>query len=164
MSVTKSHPTDEWTIYFHKIDDNNWDDKSYIHVATFNSVEKCWAIFNELGDDFIARSMLFVMRAGIPPKWENFMNRAGGSYSMRINAKFAAEDFRRCLGAIIGECFAPTEDYIHGISISPKSTHVVIKVWNKDKSLRNESALTCPVPADHITDGIQYVPHLDRRV
>lgn len=159
-----SHPTDEWTIYFHRSDDTNWDTKSYVIVGKFKTIEQCWTMLNELGNDVITTCMIFIMRGDIPPKWEHYTNAAGGSYTMRINSKYAAEDFRKCLGAIIGECFAPSTDYIHGISTSPKSTHCIFKVWNRDKSCRNESALMCPVDTDHLTDGIRYVPHMDRRV
>jgi hypothetical protein len=169
------HPTDRWTVYYHRHDDKKWDYESYTVVATFKTVEQCWAIMNSLGDEVIAQCMIFIMRGvyrnndksdggGIPPLYEHYRNCRGGSYSMRINSKYAADDFKRCVAAIVGETFAPARDRILGISISPKTSYVIIKVWNEKTSERNESALSYHIPPEHLTDGLQYKAHMDKPV
>ena len=123
----------KWSIWFHKIDDDNWDNKSYRHVYKFGNISEYWKLMNNLPS--ITSCMLFLMEDNIFPTYEDPLNYKGGSWSYRILRKDLKTCWEElCLG-IVGESIFEEEDakIINGVSINPKNC--VIKIWTRQNNL-----------------------------
>ena len=76
--------------------------------------------------------MLFIMKEGITPLWEDIHNRNGGCFSYKINNKFVAQIWKDLSYSLMGETLTEKELFnnnINGITISPKKNFCIIKIW-----------------------------------
>jgi|UniRef100_A0A6C0JC30 hypothetical protein len=124
-----------WTIWYHKSNDTNWNLESYIKLATLSSVEDFSIVYNSLKPIHVQNSMLFVMREGINPIWEAPENKDGGCFSFKIYRQDIYEAWNELSCLLIGENILKDKtDFscINGISISPKKTFSIIKIWLKN--------------------------------
>jgi len=79
MADTMSVPTPQhhiligkWDLYYHLPHDKNWDLSSYKSVMNnIDTAEKVIAINETLPENIVKYSMLFAMRTGITPQWED---------------------------------------------------------------------------------------------
>ena len=55
--------------------------QSYIPISTFKTVEETIAVTETLPAILVENCMLFMMRDGIKPAWEDPENRNGGCFS-----------------------------------------------------------------------------------
>ena len=62
---------DTWTLWAHLPHDVNWDVSSYKNIYTMSNVEETIAVMESHPDNLIKNCMLFVMRKGILPIWED---------------------------------------------------------------------------------------------
>ena len=141
----------KWSIWFHKIDDDNWDNKSYRHVYKFGNISEYWKLMNNLPS--ITSCMLFLMEDNIFPTYEDPLNYKGGSWSYRILRKDLKNCWEElCLG-IVGESIFHEEDrkIINGVSVNPKNC--VIKIWTRDIKL--------PSNTEYL-EFIETIPGLDQ--
>ena len=76
---------DNWTLWAHLPHDTDWTVKSYKKIMTINSVEAALALTETLPEKMIKNCMLFLMRDGIQPTWEDERNRKGGCFSYKIS-------------------------------------------------------------------------------
>ena len=74
--------SDKWTLWAHLPHDTDWSMKSYIQIFTFNTIEETIALTKILPEKMIKNCMLFIMREGIHPLWEDPKNRNGGCFSL----------------------------------------------------------------------------------
>jgi len=129
---------DTWTLWAHLPHDTDWSLKSYKKILTFNSIEEAISITETIPQKMVRNCMLFLMREGIKPIWEDERNRMGGSFSYKVSNKIVPSTWRNLSYTVIGETLATKTQYnnfINGITISPKKNFCVIKVWmsNCDK-------------------------------
>jgi hypothetical protein len=76
--------------------------------------------------------MLFVMREGITPMWEDVKNRYGGSFSYKASNKNVVEVWRDVTYALVGDSISSNSGFtnsVTGITISPKKNFCIIKIW-----------------------------------
>jgi len=66
--------SDKWTLWAHLPHNTDWTLKSYIPISTFATVEETIAITESLPPALVENCMLFMMRAGITPMWEDPKN------------------------------------------------------------------------------------------
>ncbi len=139
----------EWNVYIHKKDDENWDDNSYKHIYTINSLEslkKFMIYFNEYNanDNYI-----YVMRNKIKPRWEHNDNMNGGKYTAilhnimndKTKMLFGTEAFLLLLYMMINETISEYPDVMNGISYVLKKNFVNIQSWWKDYDKNSENVL-----------------------
>lgn len=127
-----------WCLWFHKIDNDCWDIKSYRMVYAFDNVRDFWRMNNNLPSVF--SGMFFVMKEGIMPVYEDPKNIEGALYSFRIIKKKIQEVWNELLLALIGNTLYPEHEQINGVSVNPKNC--VIKLWLSEEA---NSAQTCRV-------------------
>ena len=61
-----------WCLYYHLPEDKNWTLASYITVMDrINTVEKMVTVTHQLSDNIIKYCMLFLMKQGVTPMWED---------------------------------------------------------------------------------------------
>jgi hypothetical protein len=122
-----------WDIYYHLPQDKNWELSSYTAIMKSMSLaEEVVAISAQLNDTIVKNCMLFVMRTGITPMWEDPKNRHGGCFSYKVINKSVPEVWRHLLYALCGETLCAdvaNSPHVNGITISPKKNFCIIKIW-----------------------------------
>ena len=76
--------------------------------------------------------MLFVMRHGITPMWEDKRNKNGGCFSYKVVNKNVPDVWKQLFYLLCGEtiCVDPAyQKNINGITVSPKKNFCIIKIW-----------------------------------
>tara|TARA_B100000767_G_scaffold275178_1_gene310844 strand:+ start:8407 stop:8898 length:492 start_codon:yes stop_codon:yes gene_type:complete len=132
----------EWTLWYHKSNNSDWSFESYINISTFKSIEEFGILYNNLKSTHVQNSMLFLMRDDIKPLWESPKNKNGGYISFKIFKKDIYESWNELSYLLIGENILKNKDdyrCINGISISPKKTFSIIKIWMADNNNTIES-------------------------
>jgi hypothetical protein len=88
--------------------------------------------------------MLFVMRSGITPMWEDKRNRNGGCFSYKVLNKHVYDIWKMLFYALCGETLCKDVKYAHmlnGITISPKKNFCIVKIWLSDCKLQDPSQI-----------------------
>ena len=123
---------DNWTLWAHLPHDTDWSVKSYKPILTFNTVEEAISLYETIPDKMIKNCMLFLMREGIQPMWEDIKNRNGGCFSYKVSNKVVTNAWKNLSYTLIGESLTNNiklQPNINGITISPKKNFCIIKVW-----------------------------------
>ena len=84
--------------------------------------------------------MLFLMRSGITPLWEDPKNRLGGCFSFKVINKQVYDIWKKLFYSICGESLCIKKEHNHlinGITISPKKHFCIIKIWFSNCELQN---------------------------
>lgn len=134
----------QWTLYFHKLYDNNWDFNSYIKIHSFSNLEDYTIVSSIIKPVHIENGMFFIMRNNIKPLWEDEENIKGGCVSFKIFKKQIYDSWNQLTDFLIGENILKNkEDFmnVNGISISPKKQFSIIKIWFKNPETNNINLL-----------------------
>lgn len=136
----------KWKLYYHLPQDKNWDVSSYsVIMDDINTAEKVIALNEFIHDNVIKNCMLFVMRDGITPMWEDPQNRNGGCFSYKIVNKFVPEVWKKLFYLITGETLCKeigNSKYINGITVSPKKNFCIIKIWMSISTFQDPDIIT----------------------
>lgn len=154
--------SNKWVLWFHDPSDTEWGLNSYMNVFEFDSIELFWHLFNNIDKQTITQGMFFIMKKDIVPLWEDKKNENGGCWSYRIQKKNAHDAWINLAMALCGNHLTD-EKYIksiNGISISPKKSFCIIKIWNNDSSINNIKIINKIDKLDN-SDSI-YRAHKDR--
>lgn len=123
----------KWNLYYHLPHDKNWELSGYtVIMSSVDTVEKVVSLNESIHENIIKNCMLFVMRDGITPMWEDPRNRNGGCFSYKVINKFVPEVWRNLFAALCGETLSIDQKlshHINGITISPKKNFCIIKIW-----------------------------------
>jgi hypothetical protein len=144
---TQQHTlNDKWNLYYHLPHDKNWDLSSYtIIMDRIDSVEKVVALNESVHENIVKNCMLFVMRDGITPMWEDPRNRNGGCFSYKVINKHVPEVWRDLFYLLCGESLCVNKKnskYLNGITISPKKNFCIIKIWLAADFLQDPNIIT----------------------
>jgi hypothetical protein len=151
-----------WNLWYHNPNDNNWEMDSYQCIPNIDTIEKVWEIFHIFGSSHFQSGMFFFMRGDIKPMWEDTQNVNGGCWSFRVNKKEVNKTWLELAMALLGESLTSSSTNsltINGISISPKKSFSIIKIWNNNKEL-NDSILLNQISGLNM-DEIMYKPHVE---
>ena len=122
----------KWTLWAHLSNESDWGLNSYKNITTFDSVESILTLYENLPENIIKYCMLFIMKEGISPVWEDEQNRNGGCFSYKINNKFVTQIWKDLSYSLMGETLTENVSFnnnINGITISPKKSFCIIKIW-----------------------------------
>ena len=98
----------------------------------FDTLEQAVTITEMLPPKLIINCMLFLMRKGINPIWEDERNRNGGCFSYKIINKDVPGAWKQMSYLLVGETMSDNVNilsHINGITISPKKNFCIMKVW-----------------------------------
>lgn len=155
--------SDKWTLWAHLPHNTDWTLKSYIPISTFATVEETIAITESLPPALVENCMLFMMRAGITPMWEDPKNREGGSFSYKVLNKNVYTTWKELTYSVIGGTLSSKSnvfDNVTGITISPKKNFCIVKIWMKDCEYQNPAAI---IPIKGLTtQGCVFKKHDDK--
>jgi hypothetical protein len=124
---------DKWDMYYHLPHNKDWALASYsIIQKSIHNMETVVGINSNFHDAVIKNCMLFVMKSGITPMWEDPKNREGGCFSYKVSNKFVIEVWKTMFCLLAGNSLSAKKEcnkYINGITISPKKNFCIIKIW-----------------------------------
>ena len=137
--------SDKWTLWAHLPHNTDWSIASYIKIFTFTTVEETIAVTETLPNILVENCMLFMMRDGVKPTWEDPKNRHGGCFSYKISNKTVAKVWKELCYVVVGGTVSKQSGYVNnvtGITISPKKNFCIIKIWMSDCSNQNPEVVT----------------------
>jgi hypothetical protein len=124
--------SDRWTLWAHLPHNTDWSLKSYIPISTFSTIEETIAVTESLPAPLVENCMLFMMRQGVNPIWEDPKNRNGGCFSYKVSNKNVAKAWTDLTYRIVGGSISNGAAFVKsvtGITISPKKNFCIIKIW-----------------------------------
>lgn len=128
-----------YVLWYHSVVESSWAKESYQNLCiglpgnVIRSGKDLWRVYRSFGDNITA-GMFFLMREGILPLWEDPANAKGGFWSYRVGKRSANEVWSQLSAAFVGNTLMKDPklmDNITGISVSPKISNCVIKIWNR---------------------------------
>ena len=132
--------SDKWTLWAHLPHDTDWSITSYKKIFTVSNVEETIAITETLPPILVQNCMLFWMREGIKPTWEDPKNRNGGCFSYKVINKTVYDSWKELTYCTLGNTSSKQTSFVDkvtGITISPKKNFCIIKIWMADCSNQN---------------------------
>ncbi len=130
---------DNFSIRYHDPFDKDWSKESYKELYKVDTIQNFWKI-TKLIEDKVDMGMFFLFREHIFPLWDDELNKDGGALSMKIlktdayvcwedlSAKFVSEN-------LLKDYDVDLYEEINGITVSPKKTFCIIKIWLKSDKL-----------------------------
>jgi hypothetical protein len=137
--------TDKWTLWAHLPHNTDWGIKSYIPIYTFTTVEETIAVTENLPSILVENCMLFIMREGIKPTWEDPRNRNGGCFSYKVINKNVHKVWKDLTYVLVGDSISKQKEFVNsvtGITISPKKNFCIIKIWLSNCNNQNPMVVT----------------------
>ena len=137
-----------WNLWAHLPHDTDWSVTSYKLIYQFKTVEEAIAITETLPPLLVINCMLFIMRDGIMPVWEDPRNRDGGCFSYKVSNKNVYEVWRDLTFVLLGDTISPNNSFVQtvtGITISPKKNFCIIKIWMSNCDFQNPALVTSDV-------------------
>lgn len=119
----------KWVLWFHENKDD-WSINGYKKIITIGNLEEFWNLFNNICS--ISEYYFLLLKEGHKPLWEAEENINGGTWSIKINKKEADNHFLKMAIYLVGETLTDEPNNIIGMSISPKQTFTVFKIWNNN--------------------------------
>jgi hypothetical protein len=147
-STTFNNLRYKWNLWAHLPQDSDWTVKSYKKIYQFKTVEDAIAITESLPTDLIKNCMLFVMRDGVTPMWEDSKNRNGGCFSYKVSNKNVFDVWRDLTYVLIGETISTNNTFVNsvtGITISPKKNFCIVKIWMTNCEHQNPLIVTSDI-------------------
>jgi hypothetical protein len=140
------HPlSDKWTLWAHLPHNTDWSIKSYIPISTFTTVEDTIAVTENLPSILVENCMLFIMREGIKPTWEDPRNRNGGCFSYKVINKNVYKVWKDLTYVLVGDTISKQKEFVNsvtGITISPKKNFCIVKIWLSNCNNQNPAVVT----------------------
>jgi len=139
-SVNEYRLKTQWAFYIHLQNDDDWSYSSYHKIMDIKYAEEAILLNEEIPFDLIKKTMLFIMKTGIKPMWEDEQNQDGGGFSFKVHNKNIEYVWKKLFFLLIGQSLSlSTNDDINGISLSPKKSFCIIKIWMKNCKTINPS-------------------------
>ena len=167
LGVHKLHTN--WIIWYHSPSDKSWTIDSYKSILEIETIEDYLVLQNSWINCLptVNEGMFFVMRKFdngkvILPQWEDVNNKNGGYWSFKVDNNQAQDVWcKLCLYAIGETVCNKLEDQltINGISISPKKTFCIIKIWNSNRNNNDINILSKELAEFLNLDESQYSSH-----
>lgn len=139
---------DVWILRYHSPEDDDWRLESYVTIMIVSSVDDLWTAVNSVAP-YIKDGMFFLSREYVSPTWDDPAVIDGGSYSIRVPREASTDAFIDMMVAAAGETLLAEDardrwDTVCCVSISPKNTNNVIKIWMSDADPPDKSKIWMP--------------------
>ena len=145
-SEKRSSPLfDKWVLWAHLPHDTDWSLGSYKNIMCIKFVEEMVSLYSCLPEALVKNCMLFLMREGITPMWEDKENRNGGCFSYKVSNNDVPEVWRSLSYILTGETISADPKFISkvtGITISPKKNFCIMKIWLSSCKFQDPSYVT----------------------
>ena len=152
---------DKWVLYHHLPSDKNWTLSAYtVILDDINTVDKVISINETISDNIVKLTMLFLMRTGVSPLWEDPSNINGGCFSYKVINKYVYDVWKTMVYLLCGGTLCIDSKYcafINGITISPKKNFCIVKIWLNTSTVQDPSIIT-PI-TNLTTHGAMFKKH-----
>jgi hypothetical protein len=135
-----------WNLWYHDPNNQSYTLDSYINLGKIETIEDFWHYYHYLKLIQIQGSMFFLMLEGVNPLWEDTID--GGSWSYKIDKKEIQQSWTRLSIHLLSDTFLDSDnkDELIGISISPKKTFSILKVWIRNDKIKDEIQIKEDLP------------------
>ena len=161
-SISSTHKlNNRWNLWAHLPQDSDWSVKSYKIIYNFKTLEDAIVMTETTPDPLIKACMLFVMKDGIAPMWEDPKNRNGGCFSYKVSNKNVCEVWRELNYVLVGDTISNNSSFVNcvtGITISPKKNFCIIKIWMTNCDYQNPATVTADI-SGLISQGCLFKKH-----
>lgn len=151
-----------YNVYYHLPNDKNWDFNSYKLITSVSTVDELIALNENMNENIIKYCMLFVMKSGVTPLWEDPKNKNGGCFSYKIYNKTVVTIWKELLYSLCGESLMKNREdmkYVNGITISPKKNFCIMKIWLENLKIQNPDAV---INIENLSKmGVIFKSHMD---
>ena len=140
--------SDKWALWAHLPHDTDWSINSYKLIYTMGTVQETIAVTETLPEILVKNCMMFLMRDGIKPIWEDPKNRSGGCFSYKVANKNVYEVWKELSYVVVGDTVSTQASFVNsvaGITISPKKNFCIIKIWMSNCNNQNPNTVTIDV-------------------
>jgi len=152
-----------WVLWYHDPELKDYSPSSYIKVADFSNPQQFWSVIDSIPREAWECGMYFFMRRGFSPIWESPENKAGGTWSKKIEAAQAHTTFVDLMvHCVANELLINRKETLSGISISPKGQFHIIKIWNTTTSVSDKAYLNQNLTYYKVTDDVAYTSNQSR--
>ena len=134
-----------WTLWAHLPHNTDWSITSYIPISTFTTIEETLAVTETLPAILVENCMLFMMKEGVKPTWEDPKNRNGGCFSYKVSNKNVYKVWKDLTYVVAGASISSNMGFVNcvtGITISPKKNFCIIKIWTTNCDHQNPQIVT----------------------
>jgi hypothetical protein len=149
--------SEPWCLWAHLPHDTDWTLASYKNIYTLSCIEETIAVMETLPETLVKNCMLFLMRDGIKPTWEDPRNRSGGCFSYKVSNKHVYNVWKDLSYVLVGNTMSSNDDFVAnvaGITISPKKNFCIIKIWMSTCTYQNPGVITNEIPNLQSTGSI----------
>jgi translation initiation factor 4E len=151
-----------WCLWAHLPHDVNWGESSFKKIMTITTVEETLAVIETLPEVLVKNCMLFVMKNGILPMWEDPQNRKGGCFSYCVANKHVVQVWKELVFVLSGNTLSKDTNFmksVTGISLSPKKQFCVVKIWMSNCHHQNPHLVTSDIQ-NFTPDGCLFKNHV----
>ena len=145
-SAVEPHPLhDKWVLWAHLPHDTDWTLTSYIKIMEVIYVEEVISLLNSVPALMVKNCMLFFMRKGVTPTWEDSRNKDGGCFSFKVLNKNVPNVWKDLSYVLTGETISNDpkfQEKVTGITISPKKSFCILKIWMNGMNYQNPRVIT----------------------
>ena len=110
-------------------------------VANFEEIS---TLYKKIPEKMVQNCMLFLMRDTIKPIWEDKKNRDGGCFSYKVNNQNVFAVWKYLGFLLAGDGISRDKNVlkeINGITISPKKSFCIIKIWLSNCNHQNPASI-----------------------
>ncbi len=139
-NVTMHKLSDKWVLWAHLPHDTDWSLSSYIKIMEFNELENLLLLQRAIPEKMVKNCMLFLMKKGVNPTWEDPKNREGGCFSFKVINKNVFSSWNNLLVTLITNNISKNSKFMNkitGVTISPKKTFCIVKIWMESVQFQN---------------------------
>ena len=122
----------KWILWSHELNNTNWEKNSYKKLYELNNLYDLKIINDNINKDFFIYNMIFMMKDGIFPTWEDKNNCNGCSGSFKITNPLLWNNIAIELSILNIFKNVLKFNEINGISISFKKKYYILKIWFKN--------------------------------
>lgn len=155
-----SYPLEsEWVLWHHNPFNKNWSISSYDHLLLIKTVEDFWSLYSGWDKNLpsVKDSMFFIMKNGVKPIWEDCKNKDGGCWSLRIEKEKIETTWLELSMALMGGYLTKRKSdtlVVTGLSISPKKTFSIIKIWCSENTSLVSDFISDKIPNIDISSAL----------
>ena len=149
-----------WRMYYHSVTEDSWDDSTYYRLPVdIDTVDTFNQVLNNVQN--VTAGMFFLMKEDIFPTYEDPNNAGGGYWSFRVPKRCANKVWEDLAASLVGNTL--TKDpknmaQINGITMSPKISNCIFKIWNINAERSDAHMLVEGIPHIHLSDA-KYQTH-----
>lgn len=158
-----SELSNTWVLWYHDPNDTNYSLESYTKILTIKTANDFWDIFEVIQKEKWTTGMFFLMKDGYRPLWDAPEHKKGGAWSKKVDGSETYDVFLDCMVHVLaGQLLKKHNEYVVGVSISPKNHFHIIKFWNTS-TIIEDWKLFSPTLKMKVSGDIAYKPHVSRK-